>query len=55
MLAHDSEDELTAAVSDAVQQLTQIKKAGVLLNTTLTLIEDGQWVLVSESGILSTR
>jgi hypothetical protein len=30
------------ATTFAVQRLTQIKKAGVLLNTALALIEDGQ-------------
>ena len=42
MSLSSAQDELMATICEAVQDLTEIKKAEVLLNTALALIEDGQ-------------
>ncbi|KAF9529918.1 hypothetical protein CPB83DRAFT_851811 [Crepidotus variabilis] len=43
MLSSATQDELTATVYGAVQQLTQVRKAAFLLETALALIEAGQY------------
>jgi hypothetical protein len=39
-------DELTSTVFEAVQYLPAIRKAGFLLDTSLALIEAGQYVVI---------
>lgn len=44
MITTAPQDELTRTVVDAVQALSQTKKAELLLDTALNLIVAGKWV-----------